>query len=82
MPNIIPQSQAGSNDSPVGQTITILLDGEKLSAPVIQAPVTDGDVNIYCLKSAEEGKDLAKLINCGALLLDLIQDCVDVWPGR
>lgn len=50
-----------------GQTVSIWLDDEMISAPTVQAVITDGQASITGLTSAEEAQDLATKINAGAL---------------
>ncbi|MEE0859532.1 MAG: SecD/SecF family protein translocase subunit [Acutalibacteraceae bacterium] len=50
-----------------GQTVSIWLDDEMISAPTVQAVITDGQASITGLSSAEEAQDLATKINAGAL---------------
>lgn len=50
-----------------GQTVSIWLDDEMISAPTVQAVITNGEASITGLTSAEEAQSLATKINAGAL---------------
>lgn len=50
-----------------GQTVSIWLDDEMISAPTVQAVITNGEASITGLTSADEAQSLATKINAGAL---------------
>ncbi len=54
-----------------GQVISIKLDDEVISAPTVQAVISDGNAVITGMKDAEEASNLADLIQGGALPLTL-----------
>lgn len=51
----------------VGQTISIYMDEEEISSPTVNTAILDGKGQISPMKSMEEAKKLAGLINAGAL---------------
>lgn len=51
----------------VGRTISILLDGEVLTAPRVNEPITGGSAQITGSRSLEEAHNLAVLLRSGAL---------------
>lgn len=51
----------------VGQPVAILLDGQIISAPTVDTPITDGIAIIRGNFSAQEAKELATRLNSGAL---------------
>ncbi len=51
----------------VGQRISILLDGEVLTSPIIYEPITGGKAVITGFHNLEEAKQLAILLRSGAL---------------
>lgn len=51
----------------VGKPIAIFLDDQVLSAPTVQTPITNGEAVITGQFTAKEAKDLANLLNSGAL---------------
>jgi protein-export membrane protein SecD len=51
----------------IGKSMAIFLDGELLSAPVIQAEIFGGEATITGNFVAEEARDLAQNLNLGAL---------------
>lgn len=55
----------------IGKTILITYDGERISAPTVKVPITDGRAVISGLGSEEEAEELANLIRIGALSLEL-----------
>lgn len=57
--------------SNVGHKISILLDGEVLTAPVVNEPITGGKAIITGSRSLEEAKSLAILLRSGALPVKL-----------
>lgn len=50
-----------------GQTVSIWLDDEMISAPTVQTVITNGEASITGLTSADEAQSLATKINAGAL---------------
>jgi SecD/SecF fusion protein len=57
----------------VGRNLAIVLDGELISDPVVQQPLTDGSAVITGQRSVEEARELAEIINMGALPLKLTE---------
>ncbi|KMO85782.1 preprotein translocase subunit SecD [Megasphaera cerevisiae DSM 20462] len=57
--------------SNVGHKISILLDGEVLTSPVVNEPITGGKAVITGSKTLEEAKSLAILLRSGALPVKL-----------
>ncbi|MBP3616623.1 MAG: protein translocase subunit SecD [Lachnospiraceae bacterium] len=55
----------------VGEPIAIVYDGEVVSAPVVQQPLTDGKAQISGSFTTEEAMNLATTIRVGALPLEL-----------
>lgn len=55
----------------LGQTITIKLDGETISAPKVNAAITNGEAVIEGMKNMDEASNLAELIRGGALPVKL-----------
>lgn len=51
----------------IGQVVAIFLDGEIISAPVVQAAITDGDAIITGNFTLEEARELVGRLNAGAL---------------
>lgn len=51
----------------VGETLAIFLDGQPISEPVIQEPISGGQASINGRFTAAEGRDLVKNLNFGAL---------------
>jgi len=51
----------------IGKTIAIYLDGEIISAPVVNTAITNGQAIISGDFTLEESKDLARRLNAGAL---------------
>ncbi len=51
----------------VGKQVAIFLDGQVLSAPVVQTPITDGVAVITGNFTVQQAKDLATRLNSGAL---------------
>ena len=51
----------------MGQTVSIWLDDELISAPTVEATISNGEASITGLSTAEEAQDLATKINAGAL---------------
>lgn len=54
-----------------GQPIIILLDGEVISAPAVNDPITDGKAIIQGNFTIEEASNLANLITAGALPIEM-----------
>lgn len=54
----------------LGQTISIQLDGEEISAPVVQTQITDGEAVISNINDIEVAQQIATLISAGALPVD------------
>ncbi len=50
-----------------GEILAIFLDGEPISAPIIQTEIKDGKAIITGLDSPEEARDLVRNLNFGAL---------------
>jgi len=55
----------------VGEAIAIVYDGEVVSAPTVQQPLTDGKAQISGSFTAEEASNLATTIRVGSLPLEL-----------
>ncbi|WKY46387.1 protein translocase subunit SecD [Eubacteriaceae bacterium ES3] len=55
----------------IGQTITIKLDDEVISAPTVNAAITSGEAVIEGMESLDEAGNLAALIRGGALPVEL-----------
>ncbi len=55
----------------VGEAIAIVYDGEVISAPTVQEPLTEGKAQISGGFTAEEANNLATTIRVGALPLEL-----------
>jgi preprotein translocase subunit SecD len=51
----------------VGQTLAIFLDGQPISTPIIQEPITGGQASINGRFTAGEARDLVNNLNLGAL---------------
>jgi protein-export membrane protein SecD len=51
----------------VGETLAIFLDGEPISTPVIREPIPGGTATITGTFTPEEGRDLVRNLNFGAL---------------
>ena len=68
--------------SHVGQQLAIVLDGEVISAPRIQAPILDGNGIIEGNFTAQSAADLALLLRSGALPapIDILEER-SVGPG-
>ena len=61
----------------VGQQLAIILDREVVSDPVIREPITGGSGNISGNFSEPEAKDLALVLNAGALPVELERRAVE-----
>ncbi|MFC5700469.1 protein translocase subunit SecD [Cohnella faecalis] len=57
----------------VGQNLAIFLDGVLQSDPVVQSALTDGTAQITMIESMDKARELAKVINLGALPLKLTE---------
>lgn len=57
--------------SNIGKTVAIYLDGNVISAPVVQTEITDGEAVITGNFGVEEAKNLAQRLNEGALPVPL-----------
>ncbi|SFX08464.1 protein-export membrane protein SecD [Thermoactinomyces sp. DSM 45891] len=55
----------------IGQPLPIYLDEKELSSPVIQTVISGGKATISGQKTPEEAKELASLLNAGALPIKL-----------
>lgn len=55
----------------LGKTISIYMDEEEISSPTVQSAITNGEAIITGSNSVEEAKNLAGLINAGALPVSL-----------
>ena len=62
---------AEATEENLGQQISIVYDGEVISAPVVQSVISDGRAQITGMESIEEAKNLASTIRIGALSLEL-----------
>jgi preprotein translocase subunit SecD len=51
----------------IGKRIAIFLDGEIVSAPTVQTPITDGQAIITNIGTVKEAKELETRLNSGAL---------------
>ena len=58
----------------IGRVIYIELDGQVISAPVVEEAITGGEGTISGMASVEEAQELAMLILSGALPLEIVQD--------
>ena len=65
------QKFAEATTSHVGQRIYIRYDGEDISAPVVNEPITGGNAEINGMASGEEADYLATMIRIGNLRLNL-----------
>ena len=61
------QKFADLTSANVGRTISILLDGEVLTAPRVNEPITGGKAQITGSRNLEEAHNLAVLLRSGAL---------------
>lgn len=55
----------------VGKIISITLDGQEISAPVVQEPITGGEASIVGQFSVEDAQKLALLLRSGALPVEV-----------
>lgn len=61
------QKFADATSANLGKQITIYMDDEVISSPTVQSVITNGEAIITGNSSVEEAKNLAGLINAGAL---------------
>jgi len=61
----------------IGQSITIMLDGETLMSPTVNEAIYGGQVLVTGSFTAEEAENIALMLQSGALPLDLRQDKLD-----
>jgi len=57
----------------LGEVIAIFLDEELVSAPTVQAVITDGNAIITGIGSAEEAHSIALMLRSGALPVELVE---------
>jgi preprotein translocase subunit SecD len=57
----------------VGKNLAIMLDGELLTDPVVRQPLTDGSAVIEGQETVDKARNLAEVINLGALPLKLTE---------
>ncbi len=57
----------------VQKRLAIMLDGELITDPVVQVPLTDGSAVIEGQETVEKARNLAEIINLGALPLKLTE---------
>lgn len=62
---------AEATEKNLGQQISIVYDGEVISAPVVQSVISDGRAQITGMESIEEARNLASTIRIGSLSLEL-----------
>lgn len=65
------QKFADATSANIGKTISIYMDEEEISSPTVQSAITNGEAIITGSSSVEEAKNLAGLINAGALPVTL-----------
>ena len=58
---------AEATEANLNKTISIYMDDEEISSPTVDAVITDGNAIISGSRSLDEAKELAGLINAGAL---------------
>lgn len=68
------ESFARATTDNVGKPISIYLDENEISAPVVNSPITAGEAVIEGRFTLEYARELASLIQSGALPLDIEQD--------
>ncbi|CAN5676120.1 protein translocase subunit SecD [soil metagenome] len=61
----------------VGKTLAIFLDGNVISSPTIQEPITGGDATITGTFTPQEGRDLVQNLNFGALPVPITLESSD-----
>ncbi len=64
---------AEATQANIGKVIKIVLDGEEISTPQVKTAITGGTGYIDGMANIEEAKNLANLIQSGALPLDIEQ---------
>ena len=69
-------AEATRNAYTKGETLGIYYDGSIVSAPTVQAILTDGKAQISNQKSFEEAESLASTIRIGGLKLELTDDAL------
>ena len=62
---------AKATEDNIGKTISILMDEEVISAPVVNSAITNGEAVISGSSTIEEATSLSGLINSGALPVEL-----------
>lgn len=62
---------ADATEKYLGQNISIKMDDDVISSPVVQAHITNGEATITGQGSVEEARELADKINSGALPVEL-----------
>jgi SecD/SecF fusion protein len=67
------QKLADVSNRLLNQRLAIMLDGELLTDPVVRVPLTDGTAVIEGQETIEEARNLAEVINLGALPLKLTE---------
>lgn len=65
------QKFADATEKYIGKIISIKMDDEVVSAPVVQAHITNGEASITGMSSYEEAEKLASIIKSGALPVTL-----------
>lgn len=64
---------AEATEANLGKQIAIVYDGETISAPTVQAVISDGQAQITGQESIEEANELASVIRIGSLKLELTE---------
>lgn len=62
---------AEATQANIGKSISIVYDGEVISAPTVQTVITDGKCQITGMESIDAARELASTIRIGALSLEL-----------
>lgn len=62
---------AEATQANIGKSISIVYDGEVISAPTVQTAITDGKCQITGMESIDAARELASTIRIGALSLEL-----------
>lgn len=62
---------AEATEANIGKPIYIVMDGEVISAPMVQAAITDGQASITGNFTGESAEELASLIRAGSLPFNL-----------
>lgn len=65
------QKFADATSANIGKKISIYMDEEEVSSPTVQSAITNGEAVITGSSSVDEAKNLAGLINAGALPVTL-----------